>query len=69
MTLMFGNLTVAFVDFGRAAAEAFQSPSPSTFQQLDEAADHFRDTAARDASYLVYIGMPLLPLFLRIQMF
>ncbi|CCA75810.1 probable Leptomycin B resistance protein pmd1 [Serendipita indica DSM 11827] len=58
MTLMFGNLTVAFVDFGTAAANAFQSgASPEAFAALQQAADHFRSVAAKDALYLVCIGI------------
>jgi ATP-binding cassette, subfamily B (MDR/TAP), member 1 len=57
MTLMFGNLTVAFVDFGTAAQNAFQNgATPQALQALQQAADHFRSVAAKDALYLVFIG-------------
>ncbi|KIM25829.1 hypothetical protein M408DRAFT_73755, partial [Serendipita vermifera MAFF 305830] len=58
MTLMFGNLTVAFVTFGTAAAHAFSNgASPQAFQELQAAADDFKATAAKDALYLVCIGI------------
>jgi ATP-binding cassette subfamily B (MDR/TAP) protein 1 len=57
MTLMFGNLTVSFVDFGTAAQNAFQNgASPQDLQALNEAANHFKSVAAKDALYLVFIG-------------
>ena len=57
MTLMFGNLTVAFVQFGTAAAQAFGSgASPAAFAALEQAASDFKATAAKDALYLVCIG-------------
>lgn len=58
MTLMFGNLTLAFVDFGTAVGNAFGGglPTPEALQAVAEAADHFRSTAAKDALYLVFIG-------------
>ena len=62
MTLMFGNLTVAFVDFGTAAANAFRDgASPQAFAALQQAADHFRSVAAKDALYLVFIGSSAVP--------
>jgi hypothetical protein len=58
MTLLFGNLVVAFVDFGVAAAQAFQGgASPEASAALAQAADNFRKTAASDALYLTCIGM------------
>lgn len=63
MTLMFGNLTLAFVRFGTAIQNAFASgsgPSTAAMQELNAAASEFRDAAAKDALYLVCIGMFLL---------
>ncbi|KAH7101159.1 multidrug resistance protein 1 [Auriculariales sp. MPI-PUGE-AT-0066] len=48
MTLLFGDLTQAFVDFGRAYKE-----DPNNYQG---AADHFRNLAAQTAGYLVALG-------------
>jgi ATP-binding cassette subfamily B (MDR/TAP) protein 1 len=57
MTLPFGNLTVAFVDFGVTAARAFQGgASPEASAALADAAENFRKTAALDTLYLVGIG-------------
>ncbi|KZT11907.1 P-loop containing nucleoside triphosphate hydrolase protein [Laetiporus sulphureus 93-53] len=56
MSLLFGNLTEAFVTFGTTAAEAKSGNSTAT-DELPAAASHFRHTAANDASYLVYIGV------------
>jgi len=61
MTLMFGNLTLAFVQFGTAVQNAYApGASPAAMQGLTDAANHFKNTAASDALYLVYIGMFLL---------
>jgi ATP-binding cassette, subfamily B (MDR/TAP), member 1 len=58
MTLLFGNLTVAFVNFGTAAAQALQGGNtPQAQAALASAADDFRKIAASDALYLVIIGM------------
>ncbi|KAG8819207.1 GTPase-activating protein [Serendipita sp. 399] len=58
MTLLFGNLTVAFVDFGRAASLAYgPNPTPEQMAELARAGDHFRKIAAKDALYLVLIGV------------
>lgn len=60
MTLMFGNLTTAFVQFGIASAQAFAAgATPAAFQALVEAANAFKKTAAEDALYLVFIGKTL----------
>lgn len=56
MTLMFGDLTVAFVNFGKAVQAALANGNTINQQALQEAATHFRQSAAKDASYLVYIG-------------
>lgn len=63
MTLMFGNLTLAFVRFGTAIQNALapgSGSSPAAMQELNAAAGEFRDAAAKDALYLVCIGMFLL---------
>ncbi|PVF95031.1 putative Leptomycin B resistance protein pmd1 [Serendipita vermifera] len=61
MTLMFGNLTVSFVDFGTAAQNAFQGgATPEELQALAQAADHFKSVASKDALYLVFIGIGML---------
>ncbi|PVF91824.1 hypothetical protein CPB86DRAFT_846410, partial [Serendipita vermifera] len=61
MTLMFGNLTVAFVDFGTAAQNALRAgATPEQLQALNEAANHFKSIAAKDALYVVYIGIAML---------
>ncbi|KIM25760.1 hypothetical protein M408DRAFT_73764 [Serendipita vermifera MAFF 305830] len=58
MTLMFGNLTVAFVNFGTAAQIAFQEgATPEALQALQDAAQDFRNTASKDAMYLTFIGV------------
>lgn len=56
MSLLFGNLTNAFVNFGTAQQEA-AAGNTTAKNELPAAADSFRRTAASDASYLVYIGM------------
>jgi len=57
MTLLFGNLTVAFVTFGIAAQAAFaEGATPAAYDALTAAANDFRSTAAQDALYLVVIG-------------
>jgi len=48
MTLLFGKLTQAFVDFASA-----DTKNPAA---MEAAADHFRSTAAKTASYLVALG-------------
>lgn len=53
MSLIFGRLTQDFVNFELVRARAAQGDPTG----LDEAASHFRKTAALDASYLVYIGI------------
>src|ERR1700679_3511865 len=62
MTLMFGNLTLAFVQFGTAVQSAFApGAGPGAMQALTDAADDFKNAAAQDALYLVFIGMFPLP--------
>lgn len=57
MTLLFGNLTVSFVDFGIAVNNASQlGATQDAFDRVNAAADEFRKVAAKDALYLVLIG-------------
>lgn len=56
MSLLFGNLTNAFVDFGTTTIEA-KAGNVTAQNDLPRAASNFKRTAANDASYLVYIGM------------
>ena len=55
MSIIFGNLTKAFVDFGTAVSGL--STGQSTQDDVDRAAAHFRHVSSLDASYLVYIGL------------
>ncbi|KAG8796940.1 GTPase-activating protein, partial [Serendipita sp. 399] len=60
MTLLFGNLSNAFVDFGRSVAQTYGAgapPTPQGIAAVADAADHFRKTAAKDALWLVLIGV------------
>jgi ATP-binding cassette, subfamily B (MDR/TAP), member 1 len=50
MSIIFGNLTNSFVEFGTAVATG-------TPDEIQSAASHFRHVASLDASYLVYIGL------------
>ena len=52
MTLLFGKLTQAFVDFG-IAVERDQA-------NFAAAANHFRDTAASTAGYLAILGLGMM---------
>jgi ATP-binding cassette, subfamily B (MDR/TAP), member 1 len=57
MSLLFGDATVAFVNFVTTAASAAQGGmTPAAMAQVADAAQFFRDAAARDALYLVCIG-------------
>ncbi|PCH40227.1 multidrug resistance protein 1 [Wolfiporia cocos MD-104 SS10] len=56
MSLLFGNLVQAFVNFGTTAAAA-KGAGKQGQEALSAAAAEFRHTAANDASYLVYIGL------------
>ncbi|KAL5482696.1 hypothetical protein ACEPAI_9290 [Sanghuangporus weigelae] len=58
MSIIFGNLTEAFVDFGTALQGV--GDGTATTEQLEDSAAHFRHVAALDASYLVYIGLGIL---------
>ncbi|KAG6907876.1 hypothetical protein DXG01_007040 [Tephrocybe rancida] len=56
MSLLFGNLTQEFVNFGTVINYA-NTGNATAIAQVPAAAAHFRHTAALDASYLVYIGV------------
>ncbi|KAF9242530.1 P-loop containing nucleoside triphosphate hydrolase protein [Melanogaster broomeanus] len=64
MSLLFGNLTQDFVVFGDAELTYYQdlqsgnaTATAAAQQALDSAAAEFRQNAAADASYLVYMGV------------
>lgn len=54
MTLIFGNLTQSFVDFNIVLNNVAQGNG--TEADVAAAASKLRRVAAKDASYLVYIG-------------
>lgn len=57
MTLLFGNLTLAFVNFGKALQQAAaQNNNGSSAEAVRDAANTFKRAAAKDATYLVCIG-------------
>jgi len=58
MTLLFGNLTQDFVQFGTVLNEIAQGV-PGARDQLPAAAASFRRGAALNASYLAYIGVAI----------
>jgi ATP-binding cassette subfamily B (MDR/TAP) protein 1 len=55
MTLLFGNLTQDFVNFGTVLNKA-KNGVPGAEEQIPAAAAAFRHSAALNASYLAYIG-------------
>jgi ATP-binding cassette, subfamily B (MDR/TAP), member 1 len=55
MSLLFGNLIQDFVNFTNAI-QNINPGDPQTIAKVDEAARRFRHVAAKDASYLTYIG-------------
>ncbi|TFK28078.1 multidrug resistance protein 1 [Coprinopsis marcescibilis] len=56
MSLLFGNLTQEFINFGTVVEKARQG-IPGFAEQVPVAADSFKRAAANNASYLVYIGV------------
>ena len=58
MSIIFGNLTEGFVNFG-TAVQNYQDGT-ATLQDVQSAAVGFRHDASLDASYLVYIGLGIL---------
>jgi len=59
MSLLFGNLTQEFVNFGQVVGRAQQAgpAGEAARAMVPEAAASFRKAAANNASYLVYIGI------------
>jgi ATP-binding cassette, subfamily B (MDR/TAP), member 1 len=55
MSLLFGNLTEAFVQFGTILNEA-RLGIPGAQERIPAAAASFRKAAANDAGYLACIG-------------
>ena len=58
MSIIFGNLTDSFVEFGTAVAR--RNAGQGSSEEVEEAAAHFRHVASLDATYLVYIGIGML---------
>lgn len=57
LSLVFGNLTQTFVNFGAAVEEQLLDPNSQDAQgAVKNAAEGFRHAAARDSLYLVVIG-------------
>ena len=61
MTLVFGNLVQSFIDFEIVALQANYG-SALARAQIPIAAAHFRQVAAKNTLYLVYMGEPLVDL-------
>lgn len=59
MSLLFGNLTQQFVQFGQVLVLAKQGDAAAQ-AALPAAAASFRHVAAQDASYLAAIGVSLI---------
>lgn len=59
MSIIFGNLTESFVNFG-TAEESLSPDDPTALQNLENAAAGFRHSASQDALILVYIGIGML---------
>jgi ATP-binding cassette subfamily B (MDR/TAP) protein 1 len=55
MSLLFGNLTQDFVNFTNDI-QNINPNDPQSSAKVEEAAKGFRHVAAKDASYLTYIG-------------
>jgi hypothetical protein len=60
MTLLFGNLTLEFVNFGKALQQANQNDNASSAEAVRNAGNLFKKAAAKDATYLVCIGENLI---------
>jgi len=56
MSLLFGNLTQDFINFSNAIRD-IDPNDPQSIARIDDAARGFRHVAAKDASYLTYIGV------------
>ena len=62
MSLLMGNLTQAFVNFGAVTTNlANPSGPPPTPDEVASAAQNFRNVAYLDAGYLACIGMYCVP--------
>jgi ATP-binding cassette subfamily B (MDR/TAP) protein 1 len=59
MSLIFGNLTQQFVAFGTAVSKAKEGDARAA-ARIPAAVAAFRHTSAKDASYLVYIGIGMM---------
>lgn len=57
MSLVFGNIAKAFIDFGSITV-AFQE-GRATLDEVESTRQHFKDVASTDALYLVYIGIAM----------
>lgn len=66
MSLLFGNLTQDFVNFTQAI-QNINPNDPQSSAKVEETARGFRRVAAKDASYLTYIGKRNLPSRLRLS--
>jgi hypothetical protein len=55
MSLLFGNLVQDFVNF-TVALQNINPNDPQSSANARDAAEAFRNVAAKDASYLTYIG-------------
>ena len=64
MSLLLGNLTQDFVSFANASNN-INPNNPDSTAKFDQVAVNFRRVAAKDASYLTYIGSSLIILPLR----
>ncbi|THH03905.1 hypothetical protein EW145_g5914 [Phellinidium pouzarii] len=57
MSIVFGNLTQSFVNFGAAIQQNHADPNTTPFSVVEQAAEKFTHAASLDATYLVYIGL------------
>lgn len=58
LSLLFGNLTQAFINFTNDI-QSISPSDPESSVKVNEAARNFRRVAANDASYLTYIGVAM----------
>lgn len=59
MSIIFGNLTQAFVNFGTDLRNLHDGSGGVTPEQLEDAARKFRHAASQDATYLVIMGIAM----------
>jgi ATP-binding cassette, subfamily B (MDR/TAP), member 1 len=57
MSLLFGNLTKAFTDFGTALDAYSKDNSPANYETVLAARATFKSTAATNAAAFCYIGL------------